>query len=474
MKIERRDDEREREILLAMIVNDTVCGRIASRWDGHLFAAPSANAVAGLFVDYHRKIGKAPRKATRSLFSTWAESKDGDSVALAESLLASLSDEYVSLKRETNPDYVLDVAGAYFNKVKLTRLKDDLESHLEAGNVKKAEEALAVFNKIQLGVGSGIDVFFDQAFVESVFAEDTKPILTYPGPLGELFGDALARDCFVSFTAPEKSCKSFILLDVAYRAMLQRRKVAFFEVGDMSPRQVGRRLMSRASGIPYRSTRPDRRWPCEVKIPTSIIRPESDEYATVEYEVVTFDRGLDAVSSWEACRDVIEKRVKSKNSYFRMSNHPNSSINVTGIRSILDEWNVGGWGFPDVLVLDYVDILAPPDGSSKKDLRDQIDMTWRQARALAQELHCLVVTATQADASSYDSRLINRRNFSNDKRKWSHISHGFGINMTAEDKKRGTLRINSVMGREGDSTWTRECHVATCLPLARPCVKSCF
>ena len=51
----------------------------------------------------------------------------------------------------------------------------------------------------------------------------------------------------------EKRGKTFWLIDMAWRGMLQRKKVAFFATGDMSQRQMMRRFIARAAKRPFKA-----------------------------------------------------------------------------------------------------------------------------------------------------------------------------------------------------------------------------
>jgi hypothetical protein len=155
-----------------------------------------------------------------------------------------------------------------------------------------------------------------------------------------------------------------------------------------------------------------------------------------------------------------------------LSVHPNSSINVEGIVSTLNVWERSGW-VPDVVVVDYADILSIPTGYRPGD-RDAINETWKQLRNLSQSRHILVVTATQADANSYTANTIRRGNFSDDRRKNDHVTGMLGINATEEEQELGIFRLNWTKRREEAYTESRCVHVAGCLHLGRPHIKSTF
>jgi hypothetical protein len=125
---------------------------------------------------------------------------------------------------------------------------------------------------------------------------------------------------------------------------------------------------------------------------------------------------------------------------------------------------------PDAVVIDYADITAPYPGV--KEGRDQINENWMHLRRISQDYHCLVLTATQADADSYSRRLMGRKNFSDDRRKHDHVTAMLGLNVTDEDKEVGITRVNFLDRREGGYTEKGQVWVAGCLAIGCPVLKS--
>jgi hypothetical protein len=141
------------------------------------------------------------------------------------------------------------------------------------------------------------------------------------------------------------------------------------------------------------------------------------------------------------------------------------------IQDIINNWAMNDW-IPDVIVIDYADILLM--NTPGLEGRDLIDSTWKQLRALSQKMHCLVVTATQGDAGAYDAKIITKKNFSGDKRKNAHVTGTIGLNQTTEEKDIGVTRLNWVILRDSPFNETKCVHVAGCLAIANPAVKSIF
>lgn len=473
MRVEKRDGSRERRILSAMCLHTVVLGRVASRWDSPLFASRWANIVGKWCVDYYRRYEQAPRNAVGGLFETWADKgADEETTTLVGAFLTSLEEECSIQPEETpmNAEYMIDLAGSYFNRVRLARLAEEVQASLDTGRSEDAEKVVTDFKRVTMGVGSGIDMLHDKAAVLSAFAQDDyDAIVSYPGTAGQFFGQDLARDSFVVFCGPSKSGKTWWLLDLAWRALLQRRRVAFFEVGDLSERQIMTRFSVRAARHPTRS--PNGNWPATIRVPEKIEYTKGADTADVNSRSETFDRPLDGKTAWAACQRVMANKVKSEDSYFKLSCHPNLSIDVDGIDSILAGWELTGW-IADVVVVDYADLLSPLD--RKLDSRDAVNLTWKKLRALSSTRHCLLATATQSNAESFDTKRIDRKHFSEDNRKLAHVTAMYGINVSPEDKVAGVVRLNHVVRREDYFSNLRFLYAAGCLSLANPCVRSCF
>ncbi len=112
------------------------------------------------------------------------------------------------------------------------------------------------------------------------------------------------------------------------------------------------------------------------------------------------------------------KHVKSQNKGdFRLSCHSNDTLTSKEMRRILEQWNKEDGFVPDLIVDDYLDIHAAED--QRKDFRHQDNQKWTNARTLNLDYNCVYITATQADADSYDRESLSMKNFSENKRKYA-------------------------------------------------------
>lgn len=464
MKITKYQSEEEKSVLIAMIVNDRVLSHIKS----HLkevndpFRNRWSNLIAGWCFRYHDEYQEAPGKEIKVIFRDFAaKSQDEATVELIESFLLDLYSQAPN-PTDVNEDHAIDQAARHFTMVKLERLSEGLESDLLAKDTKGAEERIAAFSPVKLATSDMIDVFTDVQAWKDVLEHKHEPgVVLYGGAIGEFFGNQLCRDGFVAFMGPEKSGKSWWLLDVAWRSsIVEKRKTLLYSVGDMTARQMMRRIVTRAIKRPIQAK--------TIQYPKSI-RVLEDGSCDVMSEPVSWNEALTKQETKDAFESIQTKTARSE-SLLKLRCMPADTARASDIR--MDAEELANRGFvPDVIVIDYADILAPETGSGQEH-RHQINKTWMAMRRLSEELHCLVVTATQSNAASYGKSLLGRSNFTDDKRKNAHITGMVGINQTEKEKSMGVYRLNWIELREDHFIPSRCVYTAGNLSVANPCILS--
>jgi hypothetical protein len=468
MKVERKDGKVAKRILTAMIVEKEVLSKIAPKWNSKEgnFDSEYSNIIGNFCVKHYNKYGDAPGKTIQSIFDSWSSNGGAtkkEVVPIIERFLNNLSEEYEELSEGINVEHTVDTAAQHFNQVQAERLASAVEGDIARGKTAEAIKRIKSFTEIEIGSSAVINVMQDQNAMKAAFEQKEESIIKYPGPLGEFFGNALEREGFIAFMAPDKTGKSIWLMDLAFRAMTQRRRVAFFEVGDMTERQIMRRIGVRAACRP--------RKPRMVRYPTGIFHDPDSRFAEVQFEEREFKKALTWQQASDACNKILKKKVKSKTAYWRMMCYPNSTASMRDIKAVVDQWCQDDW-VPDVVIIDYADILAPMHSTDEG--REQINKTWKAMRALSQSTHCLVATATQSSAKGYSANILTRKEFSDDKRKMAHVTAMIGINVSEEEKENGQSRLNWIVLRDDEFVTTKCIHLAGCIPLMNPAIKSTF
>ncbi len=456
MKVVRHDGSDERHAVCALVHSTEVLAAVSAAWDNEAFASKYANILARWCVDHFVKYGEAPGiGGITAKFDTWKDIADSTIVDTMADWLASLP-----ATSDMTPDYAIDLIRNIVQRNSLKRLGNAITNLAETGKVEDALNIQAQWKRPKIGQEeSGVFPLADLSIVERAFEQSTKkPLIEFSGALGEFFGDVMSTDSFVSLLAPEKTGKTTVLMDLAWRSVDQGRRTAFFSCGDMSQDQVILRLLPRLCRRPLKGGRfmIPKELAYENKEPKIVREPKSAPPITKE----------DAIKAFSSSAGADPKR-------FRLLTHPAGTITAKDISNQVSRWADEGW-VPEVIVIDYADILGAPPGFKEK--REQIDETWRELRALSTRMRCLVLTASQSDTEGYSAWLLTKKNFSDSKTKVAHVTAMIGLNMTESERRQNICRYNYVALREAEFMQDKPAYVAVagCTKVGRPSLISCW
>ena len=102
---------------------------------------------------------------------------------------------------------------------------------------------------------------------------------------------------------------------------------------------------------------------------------------------------------------------------------------------------------PDVVIIDYGDLLRPISGKSEK--RHELESIYEEIRGLAQEFNCCVWTASQTNRSGLNAEVITMESISEAFNKFFVSDFIFSLSRTVEDKQSNTGRIFVAKNRNG-------------------------
>jgi hypothetical protein len=461
-----------------MITSKEYLAKASKLLDVELLEAAHLQQVAKWCLQHWKKYHDAPGSTIESKYEAWSEHNDNKELVKAVyDFLDGLSREYEKAK-DTNIPCLLDELREVMKSRKIKKLMDDLEYAKSRGEMDTAAQAIADFRLLEEEELQETRPQRGKGW-EDVFADPMEPVIQFEGDAGRFFNCILTRDALVAIQAPEKTGKTWWLIEMAFRALRQRKKVAFFEVGDLSRKQLWMRLGVRWASLPM--------WEAQLKgvrVPQEIVfsDPEEDgeevdkkrkKKPRAGYSIRVLRTKHDSIITERHVRVGIRKFQRSCGhgkgvDYLRTSVHATATLNVSGIEAILDQWKDEDDFIPDVIVIDYADILAPEESKRRHEHdRNVTNDTWKAMRRMSQKRHALVLTATQANAKAYTQSLQSMGSFSEDKRKYSHVTAMFGLNQTPEEKDMQGMRLNQIVVRESPYSITRPLYVGTCYALGR-------
>jgi hypothetical protein len=503
----------ERNITIAAIVSTEYLTAIKAIYKTSYLEIDVSRLIVSWCFDYYEEYSEAPGKEIEQIYlDKLKEKRISKDLAeeLEDDILPDLNDQF---EREGmfNLNYYLDQTLKYFQERSLELHTEEIQDLVDRGELTEADKLAKEYTFQKETIQQGIYLDSDETLekLKAAFTDVAEPIVKYPGALGTMLNRQLVRGGFVAFLGSEKRGKSFLLLDIALRALRNKANVVFFQAGDMTENQQLKRVSiyltkrpedPKYSGIVYRPVRDcilNQIDDCDRSMRECDFGPFEDEDVNDIKKGLTFDKIKDGMKeypdykpcrncklcsngfgsvwyeetdtgeplTWQESQIAFKKFFRKFKNRFKLSTHPNDTLTMEEIKSLLVAWEKSDGFVPDLIIIDYADLIA----HNNADNRSGVDSVWKGIRSMGQLKHCLMITATQADAKSYTKDRLDLTNFSEDKRKYSHVTAMYGLNQDrrGREKELGVLAMNELVVREGDFSVTNEVKILQNLAMGR-------
>jgi len=495
----------ERRIITGLIVSNDYIKEISKVWESRFLESTTARILSSWCLDYFNQYQQAPGRDIEGIFTSRIKNLDKERVEDIQEILEGLSHEYE--RGQFNFQYLLDQTYKYFQEQNLRQFAENIRGELSAGQLTEAERLASSYHPVEAGQANSIDPFTSASKIKEAFAERQKPLIRFGKALGQFLNQEMTRDSFVAFLGREKIGKTWMLIEIAIRANRSGCNVVFFQAGDMTENQYILRqsiyLTKRphkekyCTGvwIPVLDCKHNQSGECDKEERESLTgvfeQDEKINYESLqiafknnpEYKVCRNCKDMEGAPwlipnpptnplTWKEAYKAARRWRKKYKKQFRLSTYANETLSVSEIKTLLDTWERNEEFVPDVIIIDYADLLTSDPDIYGLDFRNRQNIIWQRLRALSQQRHCLVVTATQAAASAYGKKLIGMSDFSEDKRKYAHVTAMYGLNQTDEEKRIGIMRINQIVVREDDFLTSKPVHVLQRLQIGKPVLES--
>lgn len=450
MKREKLNSLSERDLIYQLIVSDKFCREIIPVLNPKYLEIVYIRTVAIWIKDYFQKFKEAPKKNMMKLYRAHVEELKDES--LQDNILTfieKLDRDFEKIK-VSNEDFAIQNAIKYLKVRSLKNFSEDIDAYINSGDIERAENCVTKFRKVEVASGEGVSLLDDFDIITSSFTEEQDLLFAYPGDFGRLLGD-IHREDFIAFLAPMKAGKTFSLIDFGIEALKNNLKVVMYSL-EMSRTNMIKRVWTTLSGQTTKDI--------EIEIPYFV---EDGEKWRIEKKVVN----KKASSVLEVQKKQRSLKRLFRGGAFRIYAEPAYSLTVESLENKLDDLAYEGF-YPDVIIIDYADIMAPSD--TRSDYRNQIDSIWKRLRALAQKRKAVVVTASQTNRGAI-SREVEAEDTAEDIRKIAHVTSMVSISKTKYCKQNKLAIFSQLAIREGEPE-TRKVVATQNLALGRPILES--
>lgn len=427
---EKIDGHREKQLITYSITSTEFLKQIHSLCKPELFKTPYAKQVYSWCASYFQEYNRAPGKDISDLYAIHKESLEEDDVDLVRQFLSNLSDSYEEAPQ--NLDYLVQQSLDYLRIRSVEVLQEELKICVTNKDYLSAEAAIASFSRIEQYKSTAVDALTDDDAIVSAFSDDSETLFTLPGAVGEICGD-FKRGDFMAALAYAKRGKSQMLWYLAQHAMEAGCKVLFITLEMPVPQMLRRIWMSFMARPKYTKT---------VKIPFFYKDNESDERWRVDHVEETREGFIPEKETIMAWRDCYRKYFRGGD--IKLVSMPARSVTVADVRNYVDNMEYFQNWMPDVIVLDYADLLA---SKMKGEVRHQLDDIWANLRRYALEKNICICSASQSGRASANADASDE-NIAEDIRKVAHVTKMIAINGSKEERANGLLRLASIAERD--------------------------
>jgi len=449
---------------------------------------------------YYSKHKKPPKKTIQEIFERHKKKLNKNTQEIVEEYLNRIAEEYIKYGEENiDPEYVRkEILPDFIRERELSDRIEKAQDRLDQGNFEDAERIISTYPSVTFeeeDENLGIIIPFTKEDVDQGMANITSRVneaFRFEGDLDKLIGP-LGKGWLVAITGIEKSGKSYLLQEIGYLASLYQKKKVLCINLELHQNLVRSRVWHRISKTTNKRD--------AGRIVFPILDCENNQFGTCQLKKknkkkVLFRNNTEEIIftkkiGWEVChdcrsanirmnasrtkrfvptiwfakkriRDVSANRVKRalkrremmRLSDFRVKCFPRYSVTFDEARTWIMRYMDKSKWYPDIIMFDYLDILAPEQGNLQE--RIDVDRKWKKGSKLAGELNCLVLNADQATKASRTQYALDQMSTSESKTKDSHLDVRIAINQTDSEKALGIIRTSVLFHRHASFNVKRE------------------
>jgi replicative DNA helicase len=331
-----------------------------------------------------------------------------------------------------NEAFVLDQLDLFLREQTLKFSAKKALELVQSGNLDKAEEVLVDLKKKRVSLFEpGVCLWeSDKLFTHMDIEEDI--IMTGIKELDELEHVPTKNELYTFMAAPGKG-KSWFLVHLARFALLQRKKVLHISLELSEKRLIGRYLQCMFA-LSTDSNKIDR-------FVTEIKCDAFGGVSGLDFREILAD--IPSLKDPNIQEVVTQELGELYNTNLILKEFPTGSLTVNGLRAYLDNLENFYNFSPDILLLDYLDLMSIDIDKLRLDL----GRTAVELRGLAQEKNVAMVTVAQCNRAGEGVKLLTRKNLGEDYSKVKTTDVLVTYNQSPEEKNRNIARLYVDKGR---------------------------
>lgn len=498
--------ENIRTILIGLITNKEFLKEYTAKFPQPLFSGMlGVSTIEKWCRKYFEKYGEPVNQQIQNAYDSAVRSKrlSPEELEYVERVLSSISEQSDNTEQPPT-SFLMDIAVDAANQINLDKLQITIEDCLDKNDVAGSLKAYENFKKVERGEELPKLDFLNDAdkLAEYTTAPGAESILI-PRP-----DDAYEKEVFAQIVNSEytmlkaraKGFKTFAIYNLAIRAILQKKSVLLFSLGDLNAQMSCKRLMGMFLQKPCLEQHSEK----HVRVPhidcfknkfntcmninrtcTKAYMDENGNYNT-DYTPCTacskcnkpfpvcVTHTMEKTGSLITEDDVRQASSAMKrfmgDKVFDFFSFSACSKTVEDISDIVGSYFDQGKRI-DLVLIDYWGQLAVPKGYERVSLHEQVTKQAVDLKNMCMKYGTACVIADQAtirttEAGATSDDLLTESSYTGSQNKVTYTASCINSSVQKEDRKDGTIKTHVTVSRYGYGETQNDGYILTTCPVA--------
>ena len=438
-------------LLTILVFDDKLIQVLASNIKVQYFDNIYHKTIAKKAIDYYNKYKSAPKEHIADLLEKEILS---DKSEIYKSIIVSLYEN----NKTINTTYILDELEKF---IRIQNLKSSIlkaSEFAQVGDLDKAENEIFSLKKNSISVfDPGTFLLKDiEKSIDFLNTSDEDGIFTGIRELDKLKIIPYPKELYIA-VGRSGGGKSWFIIHLAKMAVMQKKKVLHITL-ELSEDRAKARYSQSLFALSTTNAE------LQTTIPI-FITDTFGNLTNIEFKDIGKRKTLQDPDIEEYISNQMKKFYDP---CIIIKEFPTGTLSINALRSYLDNLEAYHNFIPDILLLDYLDLMSLDIDKLRLDL----GQTAIALRGIAVERNIAVVTAAQTNAKAEDIMVITRKHLAEDFSKVRIADNLITINQLPLEKQYGLARIYVDKSRnaKGDGTIIQ---ISQNLSLGQFCLGSC-
>lgn len=184
----------------------------------------------------------------------------------------------------------------------------------------------------------------------------------------------------------------------------------------------------------------------------------SEERVTQRYDMRFTEKTFDYIKDNQTkVADALKRLAKHRKGDLIVKSFPTRTCTINMVKSHLTKLRISKGFVPDLIILDYPDIMRPSRDYGEK--RHELELMYEEIRALGQEFNAAVWGASQTNRGALNKKVVTIADLAESFGKAAVADFMIALSQTKQEKRDGEVRYYIAKHRNGQSDETVHCDI---------------